>query len=357
MSENLTAAAQALGLPEPLVQRSAAARAAETGADVEEILAAWAGGEAPAAAPTPEPPEEETAAEGAADEEAAEVETAEEPEEPETAPTPTPPPVAVPAPAAAAAAPMPPAPVPTEVSVQEAGRVPVVVTVPTSDLKERTALSMPRWLAAALIVAPLLALFALGGSATGTCGEGTELATDVITGEIVNCDGSEFTGQGIGGGANFIAMGESIYLGGEVAGVNCAGCHAPSGQGLATFPALTGVLTTFGACTDHIEWVSLATQGFETAGRATYGDTAKPVRGAGVMPGFASSLSPEQIAAVSAFERVRFGGADPEVTLEDCGLVEVAPDEEGGEGDGVEGDEAEGDTGTESDGSTATTTP
>lgn len=355
MSENLAAAARALGLPEPLVQRSAAARAAETGSDVEEILAAWAGGEAPAAAPTPETAEEGAAPEEEADEEAAEVESAEEPEEPEAAPTP--PPVAVPAPATAATAPTPTAPAPTEVTLQEAARVPVVVTVPTSDLKERTTLSMPRWLAAALIVAPLLALFALGGSATGACGEGTELAADVITGEIVNCDGSEFTGQGIGGGANFIAMGERIYLGGEVAGVNCAGCHAPSGQGLGTFPALTGVLTTFGACADHVEWVSLATQGFQNAGRATYGDTAKPVGSAGVMPGFASSLSPEQIAAVSAFERVRFGGADPDAALADCGLVEPAPEEEGAEGDGAEGDETEEDADTESDESATTTTP
>lgn len=52
MSDQLAAAAQALGIPEPLVQRSAAARAAETGSSVEEILAAWAGGE-PAPAPSP----------------------------------------------------------------------------------------------------------------------------------------------------------------------------------------------------------------------------------------------------------------------------------------------------------------
>ena len=46
MSEKLTAAAGALGLPEALVDRSAAARAAETGASVDEILTEWAGGEA-----------------------------------------------------------------------------------------------------------------------------------------------------------------------------------------------------------------------------------------------------------------------------------------------------------------------
>jgi cytochrome c oxidase cbb3-type subunit II len=49
---DLAAAAAALGLPESLVQRSAEARAAETGAAVDAILAEWAGGEAaPAAAP------------------------------------------------------------------------------------------------------------------------------------------------------------------------------------------------------------------------------------------------------------------------------------------------------------------
>lgn len=49
---DLAAAAAALGLPESLVQRSAEARATETGASVDDILAQWAGGEAaPAAAP------------------------------------------------------------------------------------------------------------------------------------------------------------------------------------------------------------------------------------------------------------------------------------------------------------------
>lgn len=51
MSEQLAAAANALGLPETLVERSAAARAAETGSSTEEILAAWAGGESAPAAP------------------------------------------------------------------------------------------------------------------------------------------------------------------------------------------------------------------------------------------------------------------------------------------------------------------
>lgn len=52
---DLAAAAAAMGLPESLVQRSAAARAAETGVGVDEIIAAWAGGAPPRAAAPPEP--------------------------------------------------------------------------------------------------------------------------------------------------------------------------------------------------------------------------------------------------------------------------------------------------------------
>jgi cytochrome c oxidase cbb3-type subunit II len=69
---DLAAAAAALGLPEVLVQRSAEARAAETGASVDDILSQWAGGEAtPAAAPAEAaaqeaPPAEETDEEAAA---------------------------------------------------------------------------------------------------------------------------------------------------------------------------------------------------------------------------------------------------------------------------------------------------
>lgn len=54
---DLAAAAAAMGLPETLVERSAEARAAETGQSVDEIYAAWAGGEA---APAPATPAEET---------------------------------------------------------------------------------------------------------------------------------------------------------------------------------------------------------------------------------------------------------------------------------------------------------
>lgn len=98
---DLSAAAEALGLPEALVERSAEARATETGSSVDEILAQWAGGEVtPTPAPTEEPaaqpeeaaPEEESLAEEAA-EPAPPTPVIETPGEPEEA---TAPPVAAP---------------------------------------------------------------------------------------------------------------------------------------------------------------------------------------------------------------------------------------------------------------------
>ena len=338
MSEYLSAAAEAMGLPETLVERSAEARAEETGASVDEILQAWAGGEAVAATP---PAEEEPAEEAAPEEEA---EAAEEPaDEPEPVAPAAAVEVAEPAPATSPTR----APLPETVTPGEAARLPEVVTVPTAGIKEKTNFAIPKWLTAVMLVAPLVALFALGGSATGECGEATELRVDVVTGEIVNCDGTEFTGQAVGGGeVNFVALGESIYQGGEVTGVNCASCHGAGGQGAGAFPALGGVNNTFASCDDHVEWVVQGSQGFRAMGLSSYGDTGKQINGG--MPGFSGSLTDEQIAAVVAFERVRFGGEEADSALADCGLVEPqedAPADEGGAEDG--GTEDMGDGGTE----------
>jgi mono/diheme cytochrome c family protein len=329
---SLAAAAQALGVPEVLVQRSAAARAAETGMSVDEILAAWAGGEVIESAPAPaaeesqaEAPQEETAA-----------------PEPEAAPPPSVIVDQTPATEQVAAASR---VAPSEVTTAEAAQLPEVVTVPTAGIRERTNFRLPRWLFGVMLIIPAFALFTLGGSATGTCGEATELGVDVITGEIVNCDGSEFTGSGVGGGSvDFIALGEAVYSGSAVGGVNCSGCHGANGGG-GSGPALNGVLTTFGRCADHEEWVRLGSNGFQAAGETTYGDTNKPVGGAGIMPAHAS-LTDEQLASVSAFERVRFGGGNPDEVLADCGLTEEEGAGGGDDGSGttVPGEEGPGTT-------------
>jgi hypothetical protein len=81
---DLAAAAAAMGVPEALVKRSAEARARATGASVDEILAAWAGGgEAPAAAASPSPAAQAEATSPAPD---ASAEGAETPPEAQPAP-------------------------------------------------------------------------------------------------------------------------------------------------------------------------------------------------------------------------------------------------------------------------------
>ena len=93
MSDLLSRAAEAMGIPEPLAERSARARAEASGQSYEDVLAAWAGGQAVAAAPAEAPATTETA-------------PAEEPA-PEQAPAGEP---AAPAPAAPAAPPPSPEP-------------------------------------------------------------------------------------------------------------------------------------------------------------------------------------------------------------------------------------------------------
>lgn len=78
MSQLLETAAERLGTPTALVQRSAAARAAAEGTDVDTILAAWAGGEAPPAPERADKPEEAAEPTDEAVEPAAEAEPVEE---------------------------------------------------------------------------------------------------------------------------------------------------------------------------------------------------------------------------------------------------------------------------------------
>ncbi|HJU80442.1 MAG TPA: c-type cytochrome [Acidimicrobiia bacterium] len=325
---DLAAAAAALGIPEALVQRSAEARAKASGASVDEILAAWAGGgTAPAPTPSPQP-------------EVSPPEPVPSASPPEPEPSVSPPEGGSTGGAGEGGTPAPSMPVvaapePSEVNPKEALRYPAVVTVPTSGLVERTVGAIPRWLAAAFFILPLFGLIQLASATSNDCGSGTELAVDRVTGTVENCDGSPFEGRGTpGGSVDFVGLGAQIFAGEVVTAANCAGCHGPQGQG-GVGPPLGGVLGTFSSCVDHIDWVAKGSAGFQAEGASTYGDTGKPINGG--MPGFAGSLSAEQIAAVAAFERVRLGAGDPATVLADCGLVAAeapaegeVPAEEGG---------------------------
>ena len=332
---DLAAASAAMGVPEALVQRSAEARAKATGGSIDEILAAWAAGAsapAPSAAASTSPGPQEDAG-GRSSEANREPEPVVAGPEMGPAPQPTEPQTSNLRPQTVTAPPP-----PTEVSPKEALRFPVVVTVPTSGLTERIVPSVPKWLASMLLIIPLFGLLQLAGATSNDCGQGGELLADRVSGDLINCDGSPFEGRGTpGGSTDFIALGEQVFTGQVVAAANCQGCHGAQGQGV-TAPALTTVRATFSSCLDHIEWVTKGTQGFQNEGRSTYGDLNKPVGGAGNMPGFGATLTPEQIGAASAFERVRFGGITADEALADCGLVQAAPEA----GAPVEGAPAEG---------------
>ena len=82
---DVSAAAAAMGIPESLVERSAEARAAASGNSVDDLLAAWAGGEA-APSPSGEDAEIDETAPDETDETAPEVAPETEPEREESSP-------------------------------------------------------------------------------------------------------------------------------------------------------------------------------------------------------------------------------------------------------------------------------
>ena len=284
MDQILEQLESSLGVPVELLERAASARAAVAGSSAENIARSWVG-EAPvdsAAAPEPAPAPAAPAAES---------EPAAEPEEPEL-----------------------------EVEVLEAQQPPPSEAADDQVEEDAPVGAMsgfPAWLAAALVMIPVLAfayvLIAPNGPGCGTSGQ---LAIDPESGLAENCDGTEYGVDTV----SFFSIGQDIY---EGAGA-CAGCHAADGSG-GTGPAMAGgaVLVTFPeeSCADHVLWIELGTQDWP---EATYGANATPVGSSGAaMPGFEGRLTPEEIAAVVIYERVAFGGQSLVDAEEDCGVAEL----------------------------------
>ena len=287
MDELLEKVAEAKGMPAPIAKRSAEARAKKTGEPLEAVLAEWAGIDpatvgAPAggaATPSPEAQASTTPTEPAA--------------QPDDSPA-TDDVEVIAAPATGRS------------DGAEGGRT----ESPTPARRG----GYPTWLAAAFIIIPLLAVTYILVSPNGPdCGTAGQLSIDPATGLAVNCDGSEYGSSTV----DFLSMGAGIYA-------QCAACHGADGGG-GVGPAFTGgaVLATFPACTDHVVWVTLGTANFPDP---TYGATNKPVGGGGLMPGYDGVLTPEQIAAVSLYERVAFSGQDRTEAEIDCGLTEAEDD-------------------------------
>lgn len=293
MDELLEKVAEAKGMPASLAKRSAEAKAKKSGEPLEVVLAEWAGVDVSAVTTAPPTADAEVKAE----------ETAE--------------------------------PAPTEATDSSTGKSDetsgVEVIEPAGASSDDKSLGdgdsgedadqpttprggYPRWLAAAFLLIPLLAVTYLMVSPNGPdCGSGGQLLVDPVTGEATNCDGSEY-GETT---ADFFAAGGAIYA-------QCAACHGSNGTG-GVGPAFTSgaVLETFpiGQCNTQIEWIGIGTAGWPDS---TYGANAKPVGGDGLMPGFAASLSEQQLAEVALFERVQFGDQDLADAEIDCGLVEAS---------------------------------
>jgi mono/diheme cytochrome c family protein len=200
----------------------------------------------------------------------------------------------VPAEAAAAPAPAVPAPVaPAEPAAPE----PVPPFVEAALNRKR----MPVWVVPVLLLLPVWAIYYVGmlerppASATGLLGEG-----------------------------------QVIFA------ADCAACHGAGGGGAVGQKLNDGeVLLTFPDLGSHISWVI---NGSPVVNGTPYGDPARPggqrMSGGG-MPGWAETLTPEELVAAVYYERVTHGGLDAETAASDLELLEAYVDSgvtfEGGE--------------------------
>jgi len=101
-----------------------------------------------------------------------------------------------------------------------------------------------------------------------------------------------------------IEAGAAVY-----ASAGCSGCHGPGGAGNGGVPGFAGVLETWPDYRDHMMWLRLGNAGwYETSGTKVYGANQKPSNG-GVMPAF-PTLSDQELAEVTLYERVTFGGME-----------------------------------------------
>ena len=124
-----------------------------------------------------------------------------------------------------------------------------------------------------------------------------------------------------------------LELGAQVYDQSCAFCHGSAGEGVGSTPALVGEHATpsvFPTPAEQVGWVALGSNGYRAAGRDTYGSGApRPVGGAGVMPSWAESLTPEQLMAVVLHERSTLNDEafDPVVWADgfDATLSELLP--------------------------------
>lgn len=120
-----------------------------------------------------------------------------------------------------------------------------------------------------------------------------------------------------------IAQGAIVY---KASG--CNGCHGNNGEG-GVGPEMDNVVATFPEFADHVEWVKVGSKAVQGQ---PYGATGAIATGG--MPGFAESLSDEEIIAVVCHERVTLGkGEMPPECEEGATVPDAGSGGGGGEGD------------------------
>ena len=96
-----------------------------------------------------------------------------------------------------------------------------------------------------------------------------------------------------------VTLGDEVY-----ANKGCAGCHGAGGGGNGNIPALIGdtsVTKVWPTPAKQVAWIALGSDGWKAAGQTTM-ENGLPVKGG--MPGWSTSLDPEEIMAVSLHERI-----------------------------------------------------
>jgi mono/diheme cytochrome c family protein len=117
------------------------------------------------------------------------------------------------------------------------------------------------------------------------------------------------------------AASDPVTAGAAIFAERCASCHGATGGG-GVGPQLSDglVLETFADPADQIAWVSGGSEAFLEAG--VYGDPEKPVEGG--MPAFGGTLTPEELVAVVAHERVTLSGEEHDPVVYEELLAETA---------------------------------
>jgi mono/diheme cytochrome c family protein len=125
---------------------------------------------------------------------------------------------------------------------------------------------------------------------------------------VAACGGGDDEGGAAQSSA--ISTGKGLYQS------TCAVCHGDAGEG-GVGRALDAVVADFPDCADQVRWITLGSSGWESEVGPTFGTSQIPVSGG--MPAYAPTFSDEEIRAVTAYTRVRFGGQAESDALADCG--------------------------------------